>query len=193
MKKNGFTLVELLASIVLLAILATITINVTVRKINESKEKSRQTLLKSIELAAVQYVTNHSDEIENFSNKDFAYITLETLVRNEVFTNSLVDPTTKKALPMSDTVYVTRSANGKISSKYDINQKSKSTLILNGSFNIYVKQNSVFTDPGVVATSSSGASVTATVTGTVDTSTKGTYVITYSHGENSITRNVIVY
>lgn len=193
MNKKGFTLVEILAAITLLAILATLTINVSVKRINETKEKGLETLIKSIELAAKNYVIENSEKIESFKKNDYAYITLETLVQEEKITNSLINPTTKKPLPLSDTVYVTRSYNGKINSYYDINQKSKSKLVLNGSYNMYIKIGSDFTDPGVIATSKTGASVTATVSGTVNTNIEANYVITYTHGGNSITRNVIIY
>lgn len=193
MNNKGFTLIELLAAIVLLAILATITINVSVKKINETKEKGRETLIKSVELAAISYVTENSDTIESFSSRDYVYLTLETLIKNEKFSNSLIDPTTNKALPLTDTVYVTRTTNGMINAIYDINQKNKTKLVLNGSYNMYVKKGSTFTDPGVVATSSSGSTVTASKTGTVNTNKVGNYVLTYTHGGNSITRNVIVY
>ena len=96
MNKNGFTLVELLATITLLAILATITINISVKRINETKEKSRETLIKSIELAAKSYVIDNSENLPNFSNNDNIYVTLETLIAEEKVNNSLVDPITKK-------------------------------------------------------------------------------------------------
>lgn len=193
MNKKGFTLVEILAAITLLAILATLTINVSVRKINESKEKGLETLIKSIELAAKDYIIENGENVESFKENDYAYVTLETLVLEEKFNNSLINPTTKKPLPISDAVYVTRSYNGKITSYYDIDQKTKSKIVLNGSYNMYVKKGTEFTDPGVVATSKTGASVTATVSGTVNTNIENNYVITYTHGGNSITRNVIVY
>ncbi|MBQ1812406.1 MAG: DUF5011 domain-containing protein [Bacilli bacterium] len=193
MNKKGFTLIEILAAITLLAILATITINISVRKINETKEKGLETLIKSIELSAKSYVVENSESIESFKQNDFVYVTLETLVQAEKFNNSLINPTTKQPLPLSDTVYVTRSYNGKVTAYYDIDQKSKTKIVLNGSYNMYVKIGSQFTDPGVVATSKTGASVTPTVTGTVNTDIETNYIITYTHGGNSITRNVIIY
>ncbi len=193
MVKKGFTLVELLAAVAILSIIATITINISVKKINETKEKGRETLIKSIELAAKSYVIDNSKNLDNFSRNDNIYVTLETLIKEEKFNNSLVDPTTKKALSLQDTVYVTRNENGQINSTYDINQKNKSKIELNGPFNMHIKKGSNFEDPGVLATSSTGSSVTPIVTGTVNINEVGTYVLTYTHGERSITRNIIVY
>lgn len=190
--KKGFTLVELLASLVLIGMLSTILITVSIKKINESKEHSKKIMISSIELAAENYALNNSNDIENFDTKDFAKITLKTLIEKELFTNSLLNQITKKALPLSDIVYVTRSYNGKIKATYDINQKDHTVITLNGSFNVYVKKGEQFDDPGVIATSSNGNTVSPTVTGTVNINETGIYILTYSHGDTTITRNVIV-
>ena len=193
--KKGFTLIELLATLAILGILATLTITVSVKRINETKEKSRNTMIKSIENAAKSYALEYGDENESFKNNDFMYITLETLVSKDLLTNKLVDQTTKKPLPLDDTVYVTRNNLSAIKATYDINQKNKSKIILNGSFNIYLKKGNEYVEQGITATDSNGSDVTSSVriTGTVDSNTKGTYVITYTHSDTSITRNVIVY
>ena len=190
--KKGFTLVELLASLVLIGMLSTILITVSVKKINESKEHSRNIMINSIELAAKEYVLNNSSKIEEFKTKDCVELTLKTLIENEMFTNALVDQTKKESLPLSDTVYVTRSSNGKLNATYDINQKEHTKIILNGSFNEYVKKGSTFNDPGVTAISTNGSNVNPTISGTVNTNQVGNYTITYSHGGTTITRNVIV-
>ena len=195
MKKNGFTLIELIATIGLLGMLATILITVSVKKINETKEHSKKTMIESIELAAKQYVSDYKDELSDFQNKDYIYVSLQTLVEKNYFSNSLIDPTTNKSLPLTDTVYVTREQNGEINAVYDINQKEKTKITLNGSYNEYIKAGTIFTDLGVSATSSDGTDISSsiTTTSTVDTTTPGTYKIKYEYGDISIERNVIVY
>lgn len=195
MKKNGFTLIELIATIGLLGMLATILITVSIKKINETKEHSKKTMIESIELAAKEYVTDYKDKLADFQNNDYIYISLQTLVEKNYFSNSLIDPTTNKSLPLTDTVYVTREQNGEINATYDINQKEKAKITLNGSYNEYIKEGTTFTDLGVNAISSDGTNISSsiTTTGTVDTTTPGTYKIKYEYGNISIERNVIVY
>ena len=78
---------------------------------------------------------------------------------------------------------------------YDINQKEKAKITLNGSYNEYIKKGTTFTDLGVNAVSSDGTNISSsiTTTGTVDSTTPGTYKIKYEYGDISIERNVIVY
>jgi len=195
MNKKGFTLVELLATITIIGMLSTILITVVVKKINETKEQSRQTMINSIELAAKNYAMDNESSIDSLKSYDYAYIPLKILIENDLLTDSLIDQTTNKALPMTDTVYVTRFFNGTIRAVYDIDQAIHTKITLNGSFNVYIKKENIFTDPGVIAISSSGNDVSSSVitTGTVDTNTVGNYIITYTYDDISITRNVIVY
>ena len=180
-KKNAFTLIELIATIGLLGMISTIIITVSVRKINETKERARETMISAIELAAEKYVLDYKDELVEFDNNDYIYITLQTLVEKQYFEDSLVDPTTKKSLPLSHEVYVIREINGKIKATYDINQKEKTKIVLNGSYNQYIKQGETYTDLGITATSSTGADVSNNVVieGNVNTLTEGTYTIKY--------------
>lgn len=195
MKKNAFTLVELIATIGLLGMLATITITISVRKINETKEKARDTMIESIELAAKNYINDYGNEILEFNNNDNVYISLQTLVEKEYFTESLIDPTTKKSLPLTNEIYVTREESGEITSTYNVNQRKEPKITLIGSYNEYVEEGSEYVEKGVIAINSSKEDVSTiiTITGNVDTTTPNTYKITYELDNVKITRNVIVY
>ena len=65
---------------------------------------------------------------------------------------------------------------------------------LRGSKYFQAKVGDTFNDPGVTATLLDGTDVTSSIitSGTVNTSSIGTYVITYTFGNSKITRNVIV-
>ena len=193
MKKNGFTLVELIATLALLAMLTTIISRVVIKKVNEAKAYERNVLISSIELAAITY-TNEYDNVDLQTN-DCAYITLQELVEKNLLNNDLIDPTTKKSLALSDTVYVTKDINGNTYATYNINQHYETTLKLNGKYNVYVKINDVYNEPGVKIISKDGSGTTSGITteGVVNTSEEGIYKLTYKYGSISIERNVVVY
>lgn len=194
MKKRGFTLIELICAIAILAILSTITITVVVKRINESKEKAYDTLIESIELAAKNYVINNEESLSSYANNDWINIPIETLINSNSFNKSLINPKTKEPIPSTNYVYVTRNYNGKITSTYDENQLINPKMQLIGSFNIYLKKGDVFTDPEVIIISSTGENLSSSVikSGTVNSNIAGVYVLTYSYNNISITRNVIV-
>ena len=193
MKKNGFTLVELIATLALLAMLTTLISRVVIKKINEAKAYERNVLINSIELAAITY-TNEYDNVDLQTN-DCAYITLQELVEKNLLNNDLIDPTTKKSLALSDTVYVTKDINGNTYATYNINQHYETTLKLNGKYNVYVKINDVYNEPGVKIISKDGSGTTGGITteGVVNTSEEGIYKLTYKYENISIERNVVVY
>ena len=193
MKKNGFTLVELIATLALLAMLTTLISRVVIKKVNEAKAYERNVLISSIELAAITY-TNEYDNVDLQTN-DCAYITLQELVEKNLLNNDLIDPTTKKSLALSDTVYVTKDINGNTYATYNINQHYETTLKLNGKYNVYVKINDVYNEPGVKIISKDGSGTTGGITteGVVNTSEEGIYKLTYKYENISIERNVVVY
>lgn len=193
MKKNGFTLVELIATLALLAMLTTLISRVVIKKVNEAKAYERNVLINSIELAAITY-TNEYDNVDLQTN-DCAYITLQELVEKNLLNNDLIDPTTKKSLALSDTVYVTKDINGNTYASYNINQHYETTLKLNGKYNVYVKINDVYNEPGVKIISKDGSGTTGGITteGVVNTGEEGIYKLTYKYNSISIERNVVVY
>ena len=121
------------------------------------------------------------------------YVTLQTLIEKNLLSESLIDQTKKEALNLSDYVYVTRE-NSVVTAYYDLNQSEHAKIVLNGSYNLFVKKGNTFTDPGAKAFKN-GSDVTSglTVSGSVDINNKGTYRITYKYESTSITRNVVVY
>lgn len=191
-KKNGFSLVELLCAICLVGMLSTIIAPIVIKRINSAKTEAYNTLIETIELNAKDYVITNEDKIQDYNLYDNTYISIKTLIDNNYFDSSLINPITKKTIPETDLIYVTRNNKGKIEAKYDINMEVK--IKLNDGYNIYLKVGDTFNDLGVTATLLDGTDVTSSIitSGTVNTSSIGTYVITYTFGNSKITRNVIV-
>ncbi len=191
MKKNAFTLIEILAAIVIMGILSTIIVTASIRKVNQARENSYKTLINSIELSAKNYVVDNENNLDDFLNNDWINISLQTLVDNK-YLNNIKNPKTNKDLPLTDIVYVTRNYDGKIEATYDIEQDNKNKLTLSGAYNIYIKENSTYNDPGILLNNSlinSGV----TITGEVNTSIVKKYQITYQYNGQTLKRNIIIY
>lgn len=93
MNKRGFTLVELLATIVLLSIISVISYVSISSVIKKNKVNNCRNLIKSIEGASRGYV---SDNRYNFTNRDDKVITAEDLFRGNYLKNEIMDPFTNE-------------------------------------------------------------------------------------------------
>lgn len=81
---------------------------------------------------------------------------------------------------------------------FSITDNTAPVITLNGSATEYVAINNAYTDPGATATDDVDSSVTVVTGGSVDTSTAGTYTLTYNASDSSSnaatqkTRSVVV-
>lgn len=88
MKKKGFTLVELLAVIILLGLLTFVVVPSVIGFIKEAKEKSYQQQLSNLKESAIRYVSDHTDVIDEIE-KDGKY----SISVNDLITNGYVRKT----------------------------------------------------------------------------------------------------
>ena len=79
MKKNGFTLVELLAVIVIMALLLTVAVPAVIGVSTRIRANMYCTKVEDIESAAKIYGENYKDLIEEKSDKKLTYIDLKYL------------------------------------------------------------------------------------------------------------------
>lgn len=82
MKKKGFTLVELLAVIILLGLLTFVVIPSVIGFIKEAKEKSYQQQLSNLKESAIRYVSDHTDIIDEIEKNGKYNISVNDLITN---------------------------------------------------------------------------------------------------------------
>ncbi len=89
MNRKGFTLVELLATIIVLAIVVGITIPIVLSGVNKAKVKEREILLKNIRAAVRNYNLECNDQsgLACVSNHGMKTVTLGQLVENGFMSN----------------------------------------------------------------------------------------------------------
>lgn len=108
MKKRGFTLIELLGILAIIGLILVIAVPSLTSSIEKSRENKYKNLIKSIILSATNYVETNFDrypQLEAAGNK--VTIELQELVDRGYLKDPIVDPKTKKEIPLTNTVLVT--------------------------------------------------------------------------------------
>ena len=96
MKRNGFTLVELLASIAILAILFSIIAPIVTNLIGDNEDALHEQQIKNFVDAAKQYVVLNNELLDENAN---LYVYVSDLISAGVIDNDdVIDPKTKKSL-----------------------------------------------------------------------------------------------
>ena len=201
-KKNlGFTMIEMLATILILLVIIIIATPSIRRMLNRTNELSKEYIENIVIDAAKEYtlVNNKATTDSLKSVDDTSVIGLEVLLNV-----GLIEQTDIDKLDEDARVLLTLKADNYIEYKivYDstLSTSSASQLILLGENPTYVGKNSTYLEPGYIGLDNNGDIITnkVTVTGTVDTTKIGNYTLTYKlidglGNEETKTRTVIVY
>ena len=120
MKKNAFTLVELLAIIVIMASMLLIILPSINGTIKNSEEAKKQEALNSIYMAAENYVMANYDEyssLDNIGSTEYVYIM--DLINNGYLDINTNNPNTDLAFNNKDVVKVTKKEDGTFAYELD--------------------------------------------------------------------------
>lgn len=98
MNKKGFTIVELLVTITLLAIISTIAVISITSFINKNKESNYEILKNTIIEASKEYVADN-----RYGNIETS-ITAQYLLDNHYITSGLIDPKTNQSIDLNSVI-----------------------------------------------------------------------------------------
>lgn len=96
MNKRGFTLVELLATIVILGIISTIAVVSVDKMLDHSREVECDSILQSITNAAKEYASDH--RYTTITSSDAFQISVSDLIDNGYLSYNIQDPFKKEIL-----------------------------------------------------------------------------------------------
>lgn len=174
MKKTGFTLVELLAVITILAITVTIVIVKVDKNIKDANDFGNDMQIESIESAALIYVEESNSP--NLKEKKVDQITINTLIDK-----GLIEEKKIKNISKTDIVIVAN-INNNLKAKYT--KTSKNAIFLVGPAEISIYKGDTYKEMGAfVAIPNVGIEelTQSNITSNVNTSSVGEYKVTYSY------------
>jgi len=93
MKKNGFTLMELLGVIVILGLICLVAFPPILDTVRKNKNNINEATYQIIYSAANIYINNHKSEFELVENNEYC-IKIQTLIDEDNLTSDLKDPDT---------------------------------------------------------------------------------------------------
>ncbi len=131
-KKKGFTLVELLVTIVLLGVIGAIVIYNMTSISTSSKEVEYERYIAKVKSAASVYADmNQAAFNELYVSRAYIYIKIDDLVKNGLLDADLVNPYTNERIDLSDLVKASLdTTNGSVVFEYPMNETlTESTLV----------------------------------------------------------------
>lgn len=211
MNKKGFTLVELLAVITLLGIIALVAIPTIDSLLEKNKEKIYQTQIKTIEESLKTWADANASILPE--NNESITINLSVLKLSGFLDNDFKDSTTGKCFS-NDIKMTIKNVKNNYSYKVDTSSEDlldescttpikEKTIVLKGEAIVTISNGTDFVDPGYIIIGSDGmieknvASVTikdstSAVISSIPTDVNGTYIVTYTIDTVNIERKVVV-
>lgn len=154
--KKGFTLIEIMAVIIILSIIALIVVPLVTGSIKSSKDKLYDTQIENIKSAAKSYMINL--DLDDTQNK--MLVTIEELKKLGLVDKDIKDPRTGEEFNKCLTVEVTKNGNiydyNIIDDIEDCSETGSVIMTLIGSLNETTTKNKEYIDAGVILKTDKG-------------------------------------
>ncbi len=131
-KKNGFTLIELIATMALMLSILGIAIVSLIGISSANKKEAWQQIKQQVETAAVEYFTANEYLFEDMSDNVDAYISVGKLVEED-YINKITNPVTGKSVNYCTKIKVTKNGN-----KLNANYSDEVATNCNGTYTINI-------------------------------------------------------
>lgn len=193
MKNNrGFTLLEVIAVVTIIAMLALIIVPIVDKNIKDAQNFADQAQIDTFEEAAYVYAVNYRDDLKStLDTYNVATVSLQTLS-----TKGLLDLNKIGDIPLTNTVVIAL-VDGEIKTVYDKNQDNSPIIILHGSQNLTMTVHNGYDELGAMVVTFSPNRINELTPSNIDSGVNndavGTYTVNYSYpGADTVTRTVVV-
>ena len=187
MKNRGFTLVELLAILVILGVVATIITPVVQKSLKANKERVYEILVEQIEGYAKDYLTKNTNALPE-KTSDFSVIKFADLKKAGLLQINVVNPVTNNVMSNESFVKVTKDNNNYIYEVItydliDVNELEEGAPII--SLNSYTQRCTTSCELEQIEGVSRQIVYDGEEISSIDLNKKGIYTVYYSKLENS--------
>lgn len=135
MKKNtrmGFTLVELLVTIILLGLIGAIVVYNMMNVSTNSKESDYEKFIAKVKSAAQTYSSIHPEAFKDlYVNKAYLYITMEDLINNSYIDEDLKNPYTEEKVKPNELIKANlNTTNGALTFEYPVTSNEEENFLV---------------------------------------------------------------
>lgn len=107
MRKNGFTLIEIIGVIIVMAMIILLTMPNVIETLRKAEAKNYEEFLKTIELVTEQYVESNANVLDLEVPGDFVVVEIEDIINAGYINSKIENPKTKEKINNNDIVTVT--------------------------------------------------------------------------------------
>lgn len=125
MNKKGFTLVEILVSIGLLALLGSVIAISLNRVFKDNNIKNYNEYVEKIKSSAMLYVNNTIDIINDLNDSSFKIITIGNLIDNGYLKDNVINPSTSETVDKNEKIKVYYNSDHELIVEYPYNDENK--------------------------------------------------------------------
>ena len=127
--KKGFTLVEILVSIGLLALLGSVIAISLNRVFKDNNKKHYNEYVEKIKSSAMLFVNNTVDIINDLNDNSFKIITIGDLIDNGYVNDSLVNPSTDEKVGKEEKIQVSYDSDHELIVTYPYTNDNKESYL----------------------------------------------------------------
>ena len=125
MNKKGFTLVEILVSIGLLALLGSVIAISLNRVFKDNNIKNYNEYVEKVKSSAMLYVNNTVDIINDLNDSSFKIITIGNLIDNGYLKDNIINPDTSETVDKNEKIKVSYDSDHELIVQYPYNDENK--------------------------------------------------------------------